>query len=146
MNGINGRVDLDYSYQDLPTIIRNGDCVCIEINTAKLVDAINADILGIDWKTVQKIIYGERTIDKVVADLLDRFHEEVQELSKDPDQGQDIISEIIVPILFRRAIGKKLKKASIILQLSCLICLNDWPLFLNMIFGWKKTKPEQFFR
>lgn len=81
--------------------------VCIEFNSAELEKLM--DNCKLDYKVIMPIMYGDVLADKTIQALLIDFSNEVNELKKDPDQSQNIIEPIRIP-LYTKVIEYNLKK------------------------------------
>ena len=81
--------------------------VCIEFDRSKLVQSMNANGLFFDDKSCQEIVYGFEKIDPQLEKLVEEFSAEVDKLSKDDDQTQNIIKPIPVPLTRKEVVLKK---------------------------------------
>ncbi len=81
--------------------------VCIEFDKEQLVAAMEQQMETFDIVRCQKIIYGFDKIHISLDSILNRFSADVETLSKDEDQSQDIIKPIAIPFTKKELVLKK---------------------------------------
>ena len=72
--------------------------VCIGFDKAKLTDIMTIGVKQFDVKRCQEIIYGFDRINNYLEEYVDIFSNEVEEMSHDEDQSQNIIKPIPIPL------------------------------------------------
>lgn len=91
--------------------------VCIEFSKKQLLKAMDNGAKIFDIRKCQNIIYGFDEIDERLEQIMDDFSKEVQKLSRDEDQTQNIIKPIPIPFTDKVLVLKK----SIVIPLFHLI-------------------------
>ncbi len=81
--------------------------VCIEINKTQLYNAMKNNAPCFDVKKCDKIIYGFEKINPHLERMLKTFSTEVETLSRDADQTQNIIAPIPIPFTKKELVLKK---------------------------------------
>ena len=81
--------------------------VCIEINKTQIWKAMKKGASFFDVKKCDKIVYGFEKINPHLERMLKVFSEEVETLSKDKDQTQNIIPPIPIPFTKKELVLKK---------------------------------------
>lgn len=81
--------------------------VCIEINKTQLWNAMKKSGSFFDVKKCDKIVYGFEKINPLLERMLKTFSSEVETLSKDEDQTQNIIAPIPIPFTKKELVLKK---------------------------------------
>lgn len=81
--------------------------VCLEFNKNNLLRTMYEKAPTFDIKRCDKIIYGFDTIDRYLEEFLCVFSKEVEEMSKDKDQSQNIIPPIKIPFTRKEIVLKK---------------------------------------
>lgn len=72
--------------------------VCIEFDRNKLIAAMEKESEIFDIRRCQRIIYGFDTINQHLETIMEEFSKEVEVLSKDPNQEQNIVPPIPIPM------------------------------------------------
>ncbi len=82
--------------------------VCLEIDIDEL-NMIIENQNSFDFKMTMPVRYGDKEADKAIEELICSYRKEIEELSKDADQTQDLIEPIRIP-MFYKYLEIKLKK------------------------------------
>lgn len=81
--------------------------VCIEINKDSLVRAMENTSELFDIRCCQNIVYGFEKINTYLEGIMHQYSEEVEKLSQEENQEQNIIPPIQIPFLRKEVVLKK---------------------------------------
>ena len=81
--------------------------VCLEFDRQLLVNTMNNSAKIFDIKECKNITYGYEGIRDYLEQIIDDFSTEVERLSKDKDQRQNIIQPISIPVIHKALVLKK---------------------------------------
>lgn len=81
--------------------------VCIEFDKQQLIEAMQKQADTFDIRHCRGIMYGFDKINTYLEKVMDIFSMEVEDLSKDEDQSQNIIAPIAIPLTRKELVLKK---------------------------------------
>lgn len=116
--------------------------VCIEINKSQLLDAMEDSAPFFDVKKCDRIIYGFDRINPHLERILNIFSSEVETLSRDEDQAQNLIAPIQIPLTKKELV---LKKCIVVPMLHLVDSFDIIAPFLSTRSGGRNVKQERYF-
>lgn len=108
--------------------------VCLEFDRQLLVNTMNNSAKIFDIKECKNITYGYEGIRDYLEQIIDDFSTEVERLSKDKDQRQNIIQPISIPVIHKTLV---LKKCIVIPIINLIDEVDTQAPFIKHIF-WKE--------